>query len=123
MGNFFTDNNDIRFLFDYFDLNELAALQERETPNGDADYCPSVDTDGSCAADAVDNYRRTLEIIGGIAADTLAVNAEQVDAEGNTLNSDGTVTLHPLVRKNLDVLTQADMMGFTVPRKYGGGVN
>jgi alkylation response protein AidB-like acyl-CoA dehydrogenase len=61
-----------------------------------------------------------LEIIGGIAADTLAVNAEQVDAEGNTLNSNGTVTLHPLVRKNLDVLTQADMMGFTVPRKYGG---
>ncbi len=50
----------------------------------------------------------------------IAPNAEQVDREGNTLNEDGTVTLHPLVQKNLDRLTQADLMGFTLPRKYGG---
>ena len=119
MGNFFNDNSDIRFLFDYFDLKELAAFQERETPNGDADYAPIGDAD-EVISEMIDNYRRTLEIIGEIAAETLAVNAEQVDAEGNTLNPDGTVTLHPLVRKNLKVLTQADMMGFTLPRKYGG---
>jgi alkylation response protein AidB-like acyl-CoA dehydrogenase len=114
MSNFFSDNQDIRFLFDYFDLKELAAAQERETPNGNADYVP----DG--LDDAVDNYRRILEIVGEIAAETIAPNAEQVDIEGNTHNANGTVTLHPLVRKNLDRLTQADMMGFTLPRKYGG---
>jgi hypothetical protein len=32
MPNFFTDNTDIQFLFDYFDLHEIAAIQERETP-------------------------------------------------------------------------------------------
>ncbi|MDR2116483.1 MAG: acyl-CoA dehydrogenase family protein [Planctomycetaceae bacterium] len=114
MPNFFNDNQDICFLFDYFDLKELAAIQERETPNGLADYLPDH------LDDAVDNYRRILEIAGEIAAETLAPNAEQIDAEGNTLNPNGTVTLHPLVRQNLERLTQADMMGFTLPRKYGG---
>jgi alkylation response protein AidB-like acyl-CoA dehydrogenase len=114
MPNFFTDNQDIQFLFDYFDLKEIAAIQERETPNGNADYVPeSLD-------DMVDNYRQILQIIGEIAAETLAPSAEQVDAEGNTHNDNGTVTLHPLVRQNIDRLTQAEMMGFTIPRKYGG---
>ncbi len=30
------------------------------------------------------------------------------------------MTLHPLVRQNLDRMTQAELMGFTLPRKYGG---
>ncbi|MDR3198382.1 MAG: acyl-CoA dehydrogenase family protein [Planctomycetaceae bacterium] len=114
MPNFFNDNQDICFLFDYFDLREVAAIQERETPNGDADYLPDH------LDDTIDNYRRILEIVGELAAETLALNAEQIDAEGNTLNPDGTVTLHPLVRQNLERFTQADLMGFTLPRKYGG---
>jgi len=115
MLNYFTDNQDIQFLLDYFDLHEVAAIQERATPNGDADYCPK-DLD-----DVIDNYRRVLEIVGGIAAETIAPSATQVDAEGNTHNvEEGTVTLHPLVQQNLDTLTQAEMMGFTLPRKYGG---
>ena len=68
----------------------------------------------------MDNYRRILTIIGEIGGDMIAPNAEQVDREGNTLNEDGTVTLHPLVRQNLERLTQGDLMGFTLPRKYGG---
>ncbi|MGI6401293.1 MAG: acyl-CoA dehydrogenase family protein [Thermoguttaceae bacterium] len=114
MANFFTDNKDVRFLFDYYDLKELAALQERETPNGDADYAPrNLD-------DALDNYRQILTVVGDIAGNVLAKNAETVDAEGNTLNEDQTVTLHPLVRQNLDLVAQADLQGFTLPRKYGG---
>ncbi|MEE9522611.1 MAG: 30S ribosomal protein S20, partial [candidate division NC10 bacterium] len=68
----------------------------------------------------VDNYRRILEIAGQIAGEMIAPNAERIDREGNTLNPDGTVTLHPLVQRNLDRLAQADMMGFTLPQKYGG---
>ncbi|MGL6193362.1 MAG: acyl-CoA dehydrogenase family protein [Thermoguttaceae bacterium] len=115
MANFFLDNTDIQFYLDHMDLRELAEIQERETPNGDADYVPdSID-------DMVDNYRRILEIIGEVAAETIAPSAEKVDAEGNTHNAAaGTVTLNPLVQRNLDRLSQADMMGFTLPRKYGG---
>ena len=117
MANYFLDNDDIQFLFNHIDLAELAKLQEDNFVHAGHDgsgYAPLN------AADAVDNYRRALEIIGEVAAEFIAPNAEQVDHEGNTLNDDGTVTLHPLVQKNLDRLTQADMMGFTLPRKYGG---
>jgi alkylation response protein AidB-like acyl-CoA dehydrogenase len=114
VGNYFLDNQDIQFLFEHIDVESIARLQELHTENGDADYAP-LD-----AADAVDNYRRTLTIVGQVAADTIAGNAEQVDEDGNTLNDDGTVTLHPLVQENLDRMSQAELMGFTLPRRYGG---
>jgi alkylation response protein AidB-like acyl-CoA dehydrogenase len=116
MPNFFLDNDDILFLFDHFDLGELARVQERGFADAQAgiDYAP-VDE-----ADAADNYRRVLEIVGDVAGNTIAPRAEQIDDEGNTLNEDGTVTLHPLVADNLRSLAQADLMGFTLPRKYGG---
>ena len=117
VANFFLDNEDIQFLFNHIDLAELARIQEdnfAHVDNGDADYAPADE------ADAVDNYRRVLEIVGDVAGNMIAPNAEQVDHEGNTLNEDGTVTLHPLVQQNLKRLVQADVMGFTLPRKYGG---
>jgi len=117
MANYFTDNADIQFLFDHIDLQELAGIQEddfADVGNGRADYAP-VD-----AAEAVDNYHRILTICGQVAGETIAPNAEQIDEDGNTLNEDGTVTLHPLVQENLDRLGQADLMGFTLPYKYGG---
>ena len=114
MGNFFLDNQDIQFLFHHIDLKALAGIHEDRAANGEADYVPRDELD------TVDDYRRILEIIGEVAADTIAPNAEDVDRDGNTLNEDGSVTLHPRVRENLKRLAQADMMGFTLPRKYGG---
>jgi alkylation response protein AidB-like acyl-CoA dehydrogenase len=114
VGNFFLDNHDIQFLFEHIDLQEIAEIHELHAENGAADYVP-LD-----AADTIDNYRRALEIVGEVSAETVAPNAEQVDREGNTLNEDGTVTLHPKVRENLFRMSQADLMGFTLPRKYGG---
>ncbi len=117
MPNFFLDNDDIRFLFDHMDLAEVARVQEHDfedARNPDLDYAP-VDE-----ADAIDNYRRVLEIVGDIAGNTIAPRAETIDHEGNTLNEDGTVTLHPLVADNIQRLGQADLMGFTLPRRFGG---
>jgi alkylation response protein AidB-like acyl-CoA dehydrogenase len=117
MANFFTDNRDITFLFDYMDMAALANLQEddfKDTGFPKGDHAP-LD-----AADAVDNYRRILEITGQVAAEVIAPNSEEVDEFGNTLNDDGTVTYHPKVRENLDALAQADLMGFTLPHRFGG---
>src|SRR5512142_2634744 len=117
MPNFFTDNDDIQFLFDHLNLAEVAAVQEDDFAHRDApgnEYAPRD------AADAIDNYRRILNIVGDIAGNHVAPRAEEVDQEGNTLNADGTVTLGRHVRANLDVLAQADLMGFTLPRQYGG---
>jgi alkylation response protein AidB-like acyl-CoA dehydrogenase len=117
VANFFLDNEDIQFLFNHIDMAELAAVQEDNFAHLADDKSGYAPRD---AADTVDNYRRVLEIMGQVAGEMIAPNAEQVDHEGNTLNEDGTVTLHPLVQKNIDRLTQADMMAFTLPRKYGG---
>lgn len=117
MGNFFTDNNDLLFLFDHLDLAEVATVQEdgfRATGGPGDEYAP-IDV-----ADAIDNYRRTLEIVGDVAANRIAPRAERVDREGNELNADGTVTLGECVRENIRNLAEADLMGFTLPRKYGG---
>jgi alkylation response protein AidB-like acyl-CoA dehydrogenase len=124
MANFFADNDDIRFLFDFMDLGKLARVQEDDFAdarqagnNGDPgafDYAPTDE------ADAIDNYRRILEIAGEIAGEIIAPRADRIDAEGNTLNEDGTVTLHPLVADNILRLAQADLMGFTLPRRFGG---
>ena len=100
MANFFLDNEDIQFLLDYMDIEELARIQNDDFDDSEKrpDYAPRN------VEEAVDNYRRILEITGQIAGDTVAPNSEQVDAEGNTLNEDGTVTYHPLVVENLDRL-------------------
>ena len=117
MPNFFLDNEDIRFLFEHIDMQNVARVQEEgyeSGPDAEADYAP-LD-----AADMVDNYRLILEITGDVAGNIIAPRADQIDREGHQLNEDGTVTLHPLVADNLDRLSQADLMGFTLPRKYGG---
>ena len=115
MPNFFLDNDDIVFLFNHMPVGNAARLQEDDfTRDRDHNDAPLDE------ADAVDNYRRILEIVGDVAGNTIAPRAESVDQEGNLLNLDGTVTLHPFVRDNLDRLGQADLMGFTLPRKYEG---
>ena len=62
-ANFFTDNEDILFLFDYFDLGELARLQEDgfKGKNNNRGECAPEDE-----ADAIDNYRRILQIVGDV---------------------------------------------------------
>ena len=116
MPNFFHDNQDIEFLFNQMDLATLAAVQEDNfRGNGQgSDFAPRD------AEDAIDNYRRILSLVGDIAGNHIAPRAEEVDRQGNTLNEDGTVTLHEAVRANLKDLSQADLMGFTLPRRFGG---
>ncbi|MDR0289726.1 MAG: acyl-CoA dehydrogenase family protein, partial [Treponema sp.] len=71
------------------------------------------------ADDAKDSYRRVLSIIGEIAAEYMAPFAPAVDESGPTL-ANNQVTFHPATRKALDMLAKADMMGFVIPRRYGG---
>jgi len=115
--NFFTDNDDIQFLFRHLDLAKLARLQEDDFADGRAGRYNDAPID---AADAIDNYRRILNIVGDIAANTIDPRAETIDREGNLLQEDGTVRLHPLVADNVRRLGQADLMGFTLPRRFGG---
>ena len=115
MANFFTDNDDIQFLFDHMDLARLAEIMEDGFAHaGEFDHAP-VD-----APDALDNYRRILEMLGELAGEQIAPTAEETDLAGNTLNDDGSVTYAPGIANAIRILGQADLMGFTLPYRFGG---
>ena len=115
MGNFFTDNEDIRFLSDHLDLPRLAAIMEEDFRFvGEFDQAPRD------AEETVEKYRRILTDLGRIAADEIAPTATATDEVGNILNNDNTVTYTPGIRKALDLLGGAGMMGLTLPYRFGG---
>jgi len=69
--------------------------------------------------DAMDNYDRVLEIVGEIAGEFVAPRAAEVDIEGAQL-IDGEVHYASGVREAIDRLKKSELMGFTLPRQYGG---
>ncbi|MBC7293951.1 MAG: acyl-CoA dehydrogenase family protein, partial [Thermoleophilia bacterium] len=70
-------------------------------------------------ADALENYRLTLELVGDIAGEYVAPRAEEVDRVGSAL-IDGQVRYAPGIEESLERLRQADLMGITLPRRFGG---
>ncbi|MCL2065926.1 MAG: acyl-CoA dehydrogenase family protein [Treponema sp.] len=116
MENFLTDNEDILFHLEHLDLDRI--IQMKEDNFEQAKEYPHAPKD---AADARDSYRMVLSIIGEISGEFIAPNAPSVDETGPVLDiSSNTVTLNPATQKALDMLAKADMMGFAVPRRYGG---
>jgi len=112
--NYFTDNDDITDFFDHMDIRQLVELQERR-------YCEaqSYDYAPESYEDAIDSYRRVLELVGELAANFIAPRAADVDLEGAQL-VDGKVRYARGMQEALHQLARADLMGFTLPRKYGG---
>ncbi len=114
MSNFFTDNADLVATLRRLDLSRVVALREDEyTQTSDFAYAPR-DFD-----DALDSCERALEIAGDIAGEFVAPRAESVDREGAAL-VDGEVRYAAGINESLERLRQADLMGITLPRRYGG---
>lgn len=115
MPNFYRDNDDIQFLFRHIDLGALAELSEENFKfAAQFAYAPAD------AAEAIQNYDMVLESLGSLSAEFIAPRAEQTDREGNTLNPDGTVTYAKGIQESLDKLAKAEVMGFTLPHRFGG---
>ena len=115
MGNFYSDNEDMQFLFRHADLRALAELCEDGFGYaGEFDHAPAD------ADEALQNYDMVLGSLGQLSADFIAPRAEQVDREGNTLNEDGTVSYAKGIQESLEKLAQAEVMGFTLPYRFGG---
>ena len=112
--NFFTDNEDICEYFDNMDIRQLVALQERNYSDaGKFDYAPED------YEDAIDNYRRVLDMVGELSAQFIAPRSPDIDEEGVHLE-DGKVHYAKGMEECLDQLSKADVMGLTLPREYGG---
>jgi len=114
MPNFFLDNPDVQFHFNALDLKEIVKLTEEEyTQSSRFNYAP-VNYD-----DAMENYRKVLEVIGDLGGNHIAPRAAGVDRDGATL-TDGHVDYAEGTKKNVEELSQADLMGMILPREYGG---
>lgn len=114
MGNFYLDTAELKFHLAHPLMQKIVGLKERNyTEHEKFDYAP-VDFE-----DAMDSYDKVLEIVGDICANTVAPNAEGVDAEGPQL-IDGHVQYAAGTQKNLDAIVKAGLMGITLPRKYNG---
>jgi alkylation response protein AidB-like acyl-CoA dehydrogenase len=115
MGNFYKDNDDIRFLFQHLGLGQLARVFEEDFRFAkEFDYAPSNEAEAIC------NYEMVLDSLGQLCADFIAPRAEDVDRQGNTLNPDGSVTRPKGIQEAIEKLAQAEVMGFTLPHRFAG---
>jgi 3-(methylthio)propanoyl-CoA dehydrogenase len=114
MTNFYNDNPDLQATLRRLDLARIVRLREDDYAQArDFAYAPSD------YEDALDSYERTLAIAGEIAGEFVEPRAEDVDRAGSEL-AQGEVCYAPGIAESLERLTQADLMGITLPRRYGG---
>ncbi|MFW6179428.1 MAG: hypothetical protein ACOC43_13820, partial [Desulfohalobiaceae bacterium] len=114
MTNYYLDNKDILFHLQHMDLSRVVSLKEDDFAEKEEFAHAPQDLD-----DALDNYQRVLEIVGDIAGEYIAPRAREVDRQGARLEG-GEVYYAPGTRQALDRLAQAELMGFTLPRRFGG---
>lgn len=114
MGNFFTDNERLKFHLHHDLMQEIIRLKERDYADKNKyDFAPEN------FEDALDSYEKVLEIIGEITADVLAENAKDVDTEGPKIE-DNAIVYAKGTQKNHEALKNAGLYGMSLPRQYGG---
>ena len=114
MANFYLDNKDLQYHLSHPLMKRIIELKERNFADAaEYDYAPQ-DTE-----DALDSYRRVLEIVGDVCGEVIAANAESVDHEGPRVVNDHVEYASGTVR-NIEALNAAGLGGMTLPRKYDG---
>ena len=114
MANFFSDNKDLQFHLGHPMMRKIVELKERGFAEKDLyDFAPQD------FEDAMDSYRRVLEIAGEVCGEVIAPNAEGVDHEGPRVVNDHVEYASGTVR-NMKAIVDAGLSGMTLPRKYDG---
>lgn len=112
--NYYNNNPALKFQLSHPLMQKIVMLKEQNFAEKDTfDFAP-VDYE-----DAIDNYERVLEIVGEIAGEIIAPNAEGVDKEGPQVINN-RVKYARGTQENHDALTQAGLYGMSLPRTYGG---
>ena len=112
--NFYTDNESLSFYLHHPGMEQVAAVKENNY--AEAGKHPEAPAN---AEEAVAQYEMLMNLLGGIAGDVIAPNAEEVDHVGPTLEN-GRVKYAPGTRRNLDALIQAGLYGISLDRRYNG---
>ena len=114
MANYYSDNEALQFYLDHPLMKRIVELKERNFADQDKYEDAPVDYD-----DAMENYRRVLDITGDITANIIEPNSESVDLEGPHLENGRMIYASKTV-ENLDACTKGGLWGVSMPRRYGG---
>ena len=114
MANYYSDHPEIEFHLNHPLMKRVVDLKERNYAEKDQFEDAPVNYE-----DAIENYKRLLDITGDVAANIIEPNSEDVDLEGphleNARMSDASKTF-----ENLDATRKAGLWGLSMPRRYGG---
>ena len=95
-------------------MRRIVELKERDFADKDKfDYAP-VSYD-----DAIENYKRIVEITDEVAKNIIEPNSESVDLEGPHLENNRMIYASKTY-ENLDATRKAGLWGITMPRRFGG---
>ena len=114
MANYYTDRPEIGFHLNHPLMKRIVELRERNF--ADKDQYPDAPVNYE---DAIENYKRVLEICGEVAAEIIEPNSESVDQEGPHLEN-GRMIYASKTFENLDATRKAGLHGVSMPRRYGG---
>lgn len=114
MPNFFTENSDILFHFENLHIEDIVELTENFYEEAkEYNYAPIN------YIDAIENYKKIMEIVGDIAGNFIAPRATEVDEQGSTIEN-GKVVYAKGTQENLKQLVDAELMSVEFQRKFGG---
>ena len=114
MANFYSDNKDLQYHLSHPLMKRIIELKERNFADAKLyDYAPQD------IEDALDSYKRVLDIVGEVCGEVIGPNAEGVDHEGPRVVNDHVEYASGTVR-NIEALIEAGLGGMTLPRKYDG---
>lgn len=114
MSNYYTDHPEIEFHLNHPLMKRVVDLKERNYVEKDQFEDAPVNYE-----DAIENYKRLLDITGDVAANIIEPNSEDVDLEGPHLEN-GRMIYASKTFENLDATRKAGLWGLSMPRRYGG---
>lgn len=114
MANYYTDHPEIEFHLNHPLMKRVVDLKERNYVEKDQFEDAPVNYE-----DAIENYKRLLDITGYVAANIIEPNSEDVDLEGPHLEN-GRMIYASKTFENLDATRKAGLWGLSMPRRYGG---
>ena len=114
MANYYTDHPEIEFHLDHPLMKRIVELKERNYADATAHDEAPINYE-----DAIENYKRMLDITGDVAANIIAANAEAVDLEGPHLEN-GRMLYASKTLENFEATRQAGLWGVSMPRRYNG---
>ena len=114
MANYYSDHPELEFHLHHPLKKRIVELKERGYADKDKFEDAPVDYE-----DAIENYKRILDITGDVAANILEPNSESVDLEGPHLENGRMIYASKTV-ENMDATRKAGLWGISMPRRYGG---